>query len=342
MRGRGYQDVARYGQAFRDRIVARLLPPESAAIEVVSREVGVSISTLERWRAQALAAPGELASSQRWTPAARLEAVIATAAMDEAARSAWCREQGLFPAELEAWKRDAMAGLGEPRAASAVEARQDRRRMKELERELHRKDKALAETAALLVLGKKLGLLPGSGVLASLSHQGCDEGAEKGFAAAPGVVHELEESEIERQLLLRDAPVRPQPGAQQGPRPLHGVDVDLAEAVAILVARVLPAAVTDRLVPIAPGRQAGVDVVLVGVDAGALGDGGLDDGLDRRLLHIGQHAQHHLSAALDRAEDGRLLLLQRAAARRARQPAAAAESPPLATAAGWPLCPATT
>ena len=70
--------------------------------------------------------------------------------------SAWCREQGLFPAELEAWKRDAIAGLGEPRAASAVEARQDRRRVKELERELHRKDKALAETAALLVLGKKL------------------------------------------------------------------------------------------------------------------------------------------------------------------------------------------
>jgi hypothetical protein len=74
--------------------------------------------------------------------------------MDEATRSAWCREQGLYPAELEAWKRDAIAGLGEPRAASAVEARHDRRRVKELERELHRKDKALAETAALLVLSK--------------------------------------------------------------------------------------------------------------------------------------------------------------------------------------------
>ena len=140
----------------RDRIVARLLPPESAAIDVVSREVGVSVGTLERWRAGALAAPGTLTSTQRWTPAARLEAVITTAAMDEAARSAWCREQGLYPAEIEAWKHDAIAGLGEPRAASAVEARHDRRRVKELERELHRKDKALAETAALLVLGKKL------------------------------------------------------------------------------------------------------------------------------------------------------------------------------------------
>ena len=148
--------MARYGKEFKDRAVARLLPPESAAIDVVSREVGVSVATLERWRAQALAAPGELSSSQRWTPAARLEAVITTAAMDAASRGAWCREQGLYAAELEAWKRDAIAGLGEPRAASAAEARQDRWRVRELERELHRKDKALAETAALLVLSKKL------------------------------------------------------------------------------------------------------------------------------------------------------------------------------------------
>jgi transposase len=147
--------VARYGQAYKDRIVARLLPPESSSLEGVSREVGISVATLERWRADALA-NGSVAGSQLWAAAARLEAVIVTAAMDEAARSAWCREHGLYPAELDAWKRDAIAGLGEPRVASAEEARQDRRRVKELERELHRKDKALAETAALLVLSKKL------------------------------------------------------------------------------------------------------------------------------------------------------------------------------------------
>ena len=146
--------MARYGQAYKDRIVARLLPPESSAIDLVSRDVGISVATLERWRADALA--GGSAANPRWTAVARLQAVIITAAMDEATRSAWCREQGLYPAELDAWKRDAIAGLGEPRAASAVEARQDRRRVKELERELHRKDKALAETAALLVLSKKL------------------------------------------------------------------------------------------------------------------------------------------------------------------------------------------
>jgi transposase-like protein len=136
--------------------VARLLPPESAAIDVVSREVGVSVATLERWRAEALAngSGGGGGGSQRWTAAARLQAVIVTAALDEATRSAWCREQGLYPAELDAWKQDAIAGLGEPRAASAMEARQDRRRVKELERELHRKDKALAERPPCLCCQK--------------------------------------------------------------------------------------------------------------------------------------------------------------------------------------------
>jgi transposase len=91
--------VARYGQRYKDRIVARLLPPESSAIDVVSREMGVSVATLERWRADALAdGSGERsgAGSQRWTAAARLQAVIAAPAMDEATRSAWCREQGLY------------------------------------------------------------------------------------------------------------------------------------------------------------------------------------------------------------------------------------------------------
>ena len=60
--------------------------------------------------------------------------------------------------ELETWKQDAIGGLGEPRETESVAVKQDRRRIKELERELHRKDKALAETAALLVLSKnKLG-----------------------------------------------------------------------------------------------------------------------------------------------------------------------------------------
>ena len=113
------------------------------------------MATLERWRADALSTP---ARERAWTAAARLQAVIATASMDEAQLSAWCREQGVYPTELQQWKRDAIAALGEPSdvSVSAQEVREDRKRIKELERDLRRKDKALAETAALLVLSKQM------------------------------------------------------------------------------------------------------------------------------------------------------------------------------------------
>src|SRR3954469_23616924 len=78
------------------------------------------------------------------------------------------------------------------------------------------------------------------------------------------------------------------------------------------------------------------------VDEGTRSNRGRDDRLDRGLLHVGHHVQDHLTAALDQAEDGWLVLLQRAPARRAGQPPTASEPPLLATAAGWPLCPATT
>ena len=90
--------MARYSNDFKGRAVARLLPPESAEISRVSQEIGVSVATLERWRADALSRP---ARERAWTAAARLEAVIATAAMDEGQRSAWCREKGVFPSDLQ-------------------------------------------------------------------------------------------------------------------------------------------------------------------------------------------------------------------------------------------------
>ena len=90
--------MARYSNEFKERAVARLLPPESAEISRVSQEIGVAVATLERWGADALPRP---ARERAWTAAARLEGVIATAAMDEAQRSGWCREKGNFPSDLE-------------------------------------------------------------------------------------------------------------------------------------------------------------------------------------------------------------------------------------------------
>lgn len=88
-------ELARYGQAFKDKAVATLPPPESASLDMVARDVGVGADTLERWREDAQSSP---ALRRAWTAGAWHEAVNTTADMNEAAKSAWCRECGVFSA----------------------------------------------------------------------------------------------------------------------------------------------------------------------------------------------------------------------------------------------------
>lgn len=145
--------MARYGQEFKNKAVARLLPPESASVSEVSRQLGVSQATLERWQSQALAEPTR---ERVWTAQARLDALLTTAMMDVESSNGWCRANGVYPQELARWREVARQSLAEPgESAGTRQCHQDRRRIQELEREVRRKDKALAETAALLVLSKK-------------------------------------------------------------------------------------------------------------------------------------------------------------------------------------------
>ena len=147
--------MARFGQSFKDRAVARLLPPESATLELVSKEVGITVETLERWRESLQSMP---ARGRAWTAPTKLQAVITTAALSEVDKNAWCREHGIYPAELAQWCSSATTALADPQGTRAKPevTRSDRKRIKDLERELLRKDRALAETAALLVLSKKV------------------------------------------------------------------------------------------------------------------------------------------------------------------------------------------
>ena len=139
--------------------MARLQPPERASIEDVARHIGVQPETLERWRDEAAAGVGEPVT---WTAAARLDAVLVTAAMDEAAKSAWCRSNGVHLHELVEWRKAALEALGDAKPTPAATARppsqskEDKRRIQELERDLKRKNAALAETTALLVLSKEM------------------------------------------------------------------------------------------------------------------------------------------------------------------------------------------
>src|SRR3954462_7290434 len=105
--------------------------------------------------------------------------------------------------------------------------------------------------------------------------EGGNECAEECLSALTSVVNELEEAEIGGQFLLGDAAVGAQPGAQQRPEALDRVD--LAKAVAVVIACVFAMGMADGLVAVAPVFQTSIDVVLVGMDQGALGDGFLDD-----------------------------------------------------------------
>jgi len=93
-----------------------------------------------------------------WCAADKFAAVVETAAMNETEISTYCRERGLYAEQIGEWRaaceqandwdRNQTKQLKEIRKA-------DEKRIKELERDLRRKEKALAETAALLVLRKK-------------------------------------------------------------------------------------------------------------------------------------------------------------------------------------------
>ncbi|MCL1115622.1 IS3 family transposase, partial [Shewanella basaltis] len=118
-----------------------------------------------------------LADSNRsddWSPEQKFSVVLETAALSEIELSQYCREKGLYPEQVKEWKQSCIAGnqtQSQMRKQLAQERKADHKRIKELERELKRKDAALAETAALLVLKKKVKCLLGGrrGQLISLT-----------------------------------------------------------------------------------------------------------------------------------------------------------------------------
>ena len=89
--------------------------------------------------------------------------VVETAALNETERGEYGRQRGLYPEQLEAWRRICEQANASQAAARPKHDTADQRRIRELERELSRKEKALAEAAALLVLRKKAQAIWGEG-----------------------------------------------------------------------------------------------------------------------------------------------------------------------------------
>ena len=143
-------------------VISKMLPPHNVALRQLSREEGISEGTLSRWRSEARAQGKLLPDGQSgpdgWTSCDKFAAVVETAALNEAEVSAYCRERGLYPEQIRRWREACERANDWERTTSrqiAKETKGDKKRLRKLEQELARKEKALAETAALLVLRKK-------------------------------------------------------------------------------------------------------------------------------------------------------------------------------------------
>lgn len=145
-------------------MVKRMVGPAAQSATSLSREVGVSVPTLIRWRRNACTIedmPSKKTSRrvQDWTPSERMRAVIETDGLSEEELGAYLRENGLHAKTLNLWRdtmKQSLEGAGE-----SQELRDTKREVHQLRRELNRKDRALAETTALLVLKKKVDLILG-------------------------------------------------------------------------------------------------------------------------------------------------------------------------------------
>ena len=155
--------MTRYSQERRESVIRRMMPPENTPVAVLVEETGISNVTLYHWRKQArargLVVPGDGKNPENWSPQDKFAVVLETAAMNEAELSEYCRKKGLFAEQIGVWRENCLQGnalASDPSKAAKQQARLAHKEIKQLKRELHRKDKALAETAALLVLRKKM------------------------------------------------------------------------------------------------------------------------------------------------------------------------------------------
>lgn len=158
--------MPRYSQELKDQMVKKMMPPNRQTVADISRETGISAATLYGWKKQAQhqgdVVPNKPSSANHWDAKAKLAAVIQTAAMNEAERAAWCREHGLYVEQLNAFKADFEAMSADDTGVSKAELAAARRDNRKLAKELRRKEKALAEAAALLTLSKKASAIWGT------------------------------------------------------------------------------------------------------------------------------------------------------------------------------------
>lgn len=147
----------KYSGEFKESLIKRMLPPESKCPKELALQSGVSVTSLKKWLRDA----SPLLKQKSKT---KFQIVMETYALNEAELSAYARENGVFVEDIRAWQKACKQASEQeyvPVDQLKDELQSHKKQNKILEKELKRKEKALAETAALLVLSKKLEALWG-------------------------------------------------------------------------------------------------------------------------------------------------------------------------------------
>ena len=161
--------MRQYSEERKAATLVKLLPPHNKTYVDISKEEGIPISTIYTWGKKYRNGGGMKPKSnkqEKWGVEARFAALVETARLSEAELGEYCRTKGLYPEEIKQWKKDMIAGMQQHAThvyAEKGQGKEEKKRITDLEKELRRKEKALAEAAALLVLGKKLQAFYGEG-----------------------------------------------------------------------------------------------------------------------------------------------------------------------------------
>ena len=151
-----------YPEERKEAVLKKMLPPNNRPIPELALEEGISEGTLYGWRKEArqqgrLMPDGDL-TPEGWTSKDKFAAVLETAALNETELAEYCRKKGLFPEQIATWREaceEANNWQQSQEKKLKQQMREQRKQTQQLERELARKEKALAEAAALLILQKK-------------------------------------------------------------------------------------------------------------------------------------------------------------------------------------------
>lgn len=152
-----------YTKEFKDSILKRLDQPTNETVASISEELSISKSTIYQWirtnNKKEQNNPINLKSKNNWSSQDKFHVVLETATLSESELAEYCRRKGIYVEEIKAWKQQCLNAnthsKKEDSEALKSNLKEEQTKNKELQKELRRKEKALAETAALLVLRKK-------------------------------------------------------------------------------------------------------------------------------------------------------------------------------------------